>query len=424
MKSKKDKLIKNLVVLFSGTNLSSFINLVNVTFLVNIIGLKNNGIIFLALSYIAIFNLLFNFQSFTALMRFLPKYERNIDRLSLFFQGFYFDYISAVVAFFLSYAFIVPIANYLSWDQQVVNAIYILNFSILFTVTGVFDAILRYYSEFKYVVYINLSTAIFNLIALYLGWLFKLDFIYYIYVTLFVSVFKFFIYIYYSFLTLLKNELLVAFKFNELKLFNKGMFKFNIYSNISLIIDLPVGQLTPIIVNQYLGLNDVAVFKILEKIGRIIIQFGNVASQVMAPEISKGLSNGEYYRVKRLSDKFGFILFIGGMTFLVGLYITKQYWINLIIPDGDTYLLALFLYLFYCIYKVSFFAQYYIFIFSGFEKETIKILLLINTLYMILIFPVISYFSLNGVILLLILQSSLVFLSKNIIMKKNKSRCM
>lgn len=422
MKNKKDKLIKNLIVLFSGTNLSSFINLINVTLLVNIIGLKNNGIIFLALSYIAIFNLLFNFQSFTALMRFLPKYESKIDRLSLFFQGLYFDYISAMIAFVLSYIFIDPIANYLSWDQQVVNAIYILNFSILFTVTGVFDAILRYYSEFKYVVYINLSTAVFNLLALALGWLFKFDFIYYIYLTLFVSVFKFFIYVYYSYLILLKNELLSVFNFKKLKLFNKDMFKFNVYSNISLVIDLPVGQLTPIIVNQYLGLNDVAVFKILEKIGRIVIQFGNVASQVMAPEISKDLANGEYHRVKKLSDKFGFILFSGGMIFLIGLYFTKQYWLYLIIPNGDNYMFAVFLYLFYCIYKVSFFAQYYIFIFAGFEKETVKILLVINALYLMAIFPVIDYFNLNGVIILLIIQASLVFFCKNMTMRRNKGR--
>lgn len=417
-KIKNKNMFKNLFVLFSGTNIASAISLLNMSILVNLIGLNNNGVIFLALSYASIFNLLFNFQSFTALIKFLPLAKNKKEKIDLYNQGFYFDLISAIVALVFSYIFLDFITNYMGWSDEIKNTIYIINITIIFTINGVFDAILRYHSEFKKVVYANIIVAISNLLLLSIGWILKLQFEYYVYVTVIVVVIRFFALAIFSFIVLKKNNLLDGIlRFSS---FNKEMLKFNLYSNVSLIVDLPVIQLTPIIINNYLGLTDVSVYKILEKIGSVLLMLSNVAAQVIAPEISKGIGQGEYKKVKKLSNIAGLSMFSVGLIIIILAYILKDYWLHFVIPEWKGYIVPIFLYLFFAVYKSGFFAQYYLFIFSGFEKETLKIVTLFNSLYMIVVFPVISQYGLTGIIILLIVQSSAVFVSKAYFLKKRR----
>ena len=64
----KNSIVRNIILLLKGNILASLIGLFNTMILVNSIGLENNGIIFMAQSYVMLFNTLFNFQSYSAII--------------------------------------------------------------------------------------------------------------------------------------------------------------------------------------------------------------------------------------------------------------------------------------------------------------------------------------------------------------------
>lgn len=425
MKSKinnllKNKFIKNFLYLFSGTTLSSIIGMFNTVLLVKALGLENNGIIFLGLSYAGFFNALFNFQSFEAIIKFLPNYmtRNNFEGKNIIKQALYLDIITAVFALIVAKIFIGITAEYLKWDLLTIKTTKILIYSILFTIPGCFTGILRIFEKFKYMSMIGLSLAISNTIVYSIGLLFKQKLMYYVFATIILNFVNLLTTLFLTYKTLRENEMhkLEFFKVR----FQKEFVKFTIYTNLSSTLDLPIFQLTPFIINKYLGISDVAVYKLLEKIGELIKRITSIMGQSIMPEISKRLAQNDGEGAKRIGVKLGKIILSIGCLGILFIGFTKDIWLHWLIPNYSNYISSLYLYVIFIVFTQSFIAQHPLFIYSGYVKENTILLLIVNTFYIFLLFFLAQNFGLDGIIISRIIQAAIIFSSKGIIFKLKK----
>ena len=84
-KIKSSNIIKNSIVIFSGQTVSSLISFFSSLMLLQLIGIYGNGVIAIVQSYSNIFNGLFNFQSYNAMIKFGAESLEKNDSESLNF---------------------------------------------------------------------------------------------------------------------------------------------------------------------------------------------------------------------------------------------------------------------------------------------------------------------------------------------------
>ncbi|WP_294095068.1 oligosaccharide flippase family protein [uncultured Cetobacterium sp.] len=416
----KNKLIKNFLYLFSGTTLSSIIGIFNTALLVKALGLENNGIIFLGLSYAGFFNALFNFQSFEAVIKFLPNCmtKNNSEGKNIIKQALYLDFITAIFALIVAIMFMRIAAEYLKWDLMTVKVAKILVYSIFFTIPGCFIGILRIFEKFKYMSMIELSLAISNTIIYSVGLFLNQELIYYVYGTIALSFINLLITMFLTYKTLKENEMhqLNIFKIK----FQKEFIKFTIYTNLSSTLDLPIFQLTPFIINKYLGVSDVAVYKLLEKIGELIKRVTSIMGQSIMPEISKRLAKNDCAGAKRIGVKLGKIILSVGCLGIIFIALTKVFWLHWFIPNYLEYTSSLYFYVVFVVFTQTFIAQHPLFIYSGYVKENTLLLLIVNPFYIFLLFSLAKNFGLNGIIVSRIIQAGIIYIAKGVIFKLKK----
>lgn len=413
-----NKFFKNVVHVFSGTAVASILGILNTAVMVRAIGLEEYGILFMAMGYTGFFSALFNFQSFEAVIKFLPSVlDKKNGRVQNYIQlAVIIDLITAVIAFAVAYSILSLIAKYFEWNSEVQSYIRTYCFTILFNISGigVFNGILRVFDKYKAISFVNVLTASVNLVGAIIGLYLKASLSYYVYLAI-VSVLITFIAMLYSTLTTLSENKISGINIFRTK-YDKKFISFAIQTNLCSTLDLPIKQITPFIINKYMGFSDIAVFKILEKLGQVLSKFIEVVGLVLTPEMSKKLSRGERKDAYRIMFRLFKTVWAVGIAGIIAVILTHTFWLGLLIPDYSLYFDTVILYLLYIIFIQSFVAQNMLFTFGGFLRFSIPILVVVNSLYLILIAPVVETFLLNGLIGLRIFQAGAVFLTKGIIM--------
>ncbi|HHD2971049.1 oligosaccharide flippase family protein [Clostridium perfringens] len=416
IKLKKNKLINNIIILLNGNIIASIISMINVSILVHNIGLELNGVLFIAQAYANLFNDLFNFQSFESIIKFVPIYlNKNRNKvISYINQGFLLDFITALIAFLVGLIALKPLSIFMKWNYEVEICAFIYIVVILFKVTGTSIGVLRIFDKFKFTVYITLLECILRFIIYIIGFYINAGIVFYAIGDLIISIISISVLIFLTYITL-KEKGLNKFSKKYTRI-DKEFLKFNIFTNIQLTLDMPVRNLTPFIINKYLGLSDIAVYKIIEKIGSIVSKITMPISVALSPNISEKIASGNFNDAIKTHKKIIKIISLIGTCLIIILYISHNLWIDLFIPQTKTNIIALFLYFIYLIYINCFMAQHSIFIYAGYIKYSIIIVLVSNIIYMgILILFSIKY-GIIGVVVARIIQSTMIFLFKGIIL--------
>ncbi|MGL5542522.1 MAG: hypothetical protein ACRDB2_04205, partial [Fusobacteriaceae bacterium] len=168
--------------------------------------------------------------------------------------------------------------------------------------------------------------------------------------------------------------------------------------------------------------SDVAVYKILEKIGGLITKVTSTMVQVLRPEISKRLSSGDEDGAYRIGFKIGkIVLGVGVMGFFF-VALTHRYWLGHLIPNYENYMVSIYLYLFLTIFTEAFSGQHPIFIYSGHVKENTILLIVVNSIYMVILLYLTRLLGIKGIIISLIIQAGMVFTIQGIILRKERRR--
>lgn len=157
------------------------------------------------------------------------------------------------------------------------------------------------------------------------------------------------------------------FDFGNVK-FDKDFIKFIISTNLCSTLDLPVTYLVPIITNKYLGLAEISVYKILEKIRGIVTVAVNVINQVMSLEISKKIAKNDIKGALNVATQICNIILTIGIMILCLLGLTYKLWMGIFIESYEYYMPVIHLYFSYIIYTFAFSGQNPVFVFAGFVK--------------------------------------------------------
>lgn len=413
-----NNMVKNILILFKGNILASLIGLINMAILVKAIGLENNGILFMAQSYAMLFNTLFNFQSYNAIIMFVPRVIKQSKKKVVIYlkQGFCLDFTTAILGIIIAIICVIPVAKMMKWDVVVINCTFIYISIILFKTTGTMAGILRIYDKFKESVYINIIETISKLILFTIGLVIKANIYYFLIAEVICAAIGLIMYMWYTYIAIKEQEL----KFKNVKWkLDKEFFKFNLYSNLEVAVDLPLVHLTPFIMNSILGFSDIAVFKIIEKLGALIAKVTGPITQAIFPDLSKRIADNNIKGALNIHNKAKKIIGLLGTIMIIVATISSSLWIWILIPATYNNIMAMALYLVYIVFINMFMAIHPIFTFLGYIKKNIPIVVCANIFYLFILVLLANWIGIIGVIIAKIIQAIIVISCKELILKNN-----
>lgn len=420
----KNSLFKNSIIVFLGETVNSIILMVVSVMVVKEIGFEKYGVMTIALTYIGVFNILFNFQSFNAVIKFgheaIAKNDKYLLK-SYFKQAFLQDIFSAILAFIAGLLLLNVISDWFEWDGTIKNTISIFLISIPFNISGSVIGIIRLFNKFSYLSIISVISALIKLFLVIIGMVLNYDFNYFVLIELCIllisSVFKLV-----AGFIVAKNNDFKDFLFVQTK-WDMNFLKFNIYNNIVSTLDLPVGEFTKIFIAHYLGVSEVGIYNILSKVGNIFHRLTGPISVVSYPELSKYVSKNDIHKAISLTKRITFFSFSFGCLFLLIQYILFPFGGEYIF-EGTVSKFVVSSYFLYAVISASVVVIHQLFIAMNYVKYNIYIIISANSLYLIVTPLLMKTNGVFGLIQSLIFQALIVIAIKIILLRKGcRSRC-
>lgn len=415
-----NRLVNNFIVLLTGEGIVSVMGMISLALIVKTVGLEANGMILSIIAYCQLMNNIFGFKSYQALIRYitiyLEKKEKNMVKKYIY-QSYFLDIVAALVATISGFIFLELYAMFMSWNNEIIYRAKIFLIAYFFQIQGTPVGVLRVFNKFNFITYNNVAISVIKLIGYLIGAILGLGFNYFLIVELILIIAPNIILNIFAIVILKKNSLHNFYK-EKFKI-EKEFFKFNFYSNISSTIDIPIGTLTTIFINKYLGYTEISIYKIFEKIGGIIGKLGSPLNQIIYPELNKYIAKKNYKKAKSINDKLVFYISLLGCCIILGVYTTYKYWLGVFIQDYDNYIMSLLFYLIFIVFVNATASIHSLFMALNYIKYNIPILLIVNAIYLFIMYGLINILGLNGVILSLLLQGVAVVAIKLIIMRRN-----
>ncbi len=415
------KLVKSFLVIFTGQGIGSVLGLLSILIIVRGIGSENHGIIVMTQTYVTMFFSLFSFKTFQALIKYLTKslQDGNMEEAKIFIKWtVLLDFGSLLFAFLFGLLLEDLVIGWMEWDLSIKPYITVFLFTLLFNIQGSTVGILRTFNQFGKVVFAQIVGSFVRVI----GWgacLFLHCGLWpYFIVEVIATVSTYLLQIIYMVLTLKREKLLDFYKV-KLK-WNKEFIVFNIYSYLATSIDLPINQITQFIINRYLGFAANSVYSVFERLGTIINKLGDPINQIIYPEMNILIHNHEYEKAKAISDKLKKLMAAVFLVVAIGVLCTNRIWLGWFMDNPSMYVFSFILYLLFISYTNGTAGVHNLFMALGYIKYTIPILLVINAIYLVVIFFAVQYLGLNGIILAYLVQAFGVVTVKEYILKKHQ----
>lgn len=405
----KNRIISNFIVVFLGDGFASVLTLINLSIMIRILGLNQSSLVNLSISYILIFDTVFNFQSFNSIIKFLPNYivNKNYDKIvSCIHQGFILDILTAIVSFTLSNLSLSFISGIFNWNNDITNLIRIYSLFILFNITGTSIGIIRVFDKFKYSSYINVFVNILKFIFYLLSFIINANMVYFIFLEVIFTLVNTVFVLGVAFRVLRDNKIVDI--FNMRIRWDKDFLKFNFYCNFMTTLDVPISHLTPFLINNFIGLEFISVYKVIEKIGGIISKISSPLVNIVYPEISMKVSEKKIGEAFLLVKKLFMFIFIFGIFIFILVYLTQDLWIDILIADGERFVGNILFYILFVMIKFAFVGVYPLFISLGYIRYNIPIIIISNLLYLLIIPILTSKFNINGITVAQFVQAVLV----------------
>ena len=313
-----------------------------------------------------------------------------------------------------------PVIKLMGWPEEMKKYVVLYLITQVFYIQGTTIGVLRSYEKYNYVVIGQVITNVVRCIGYGICLLFSKNFVSFLIAEMVAVMTNNILLIYYTYKVLKQEKLL---DFYKVKLKNKKDFLvFNIYSNLTSTLDLPINQLTQLIINKYLGFAANSAYNVFEKLGTVINKLGDPINQIIYPEMSVKVVEKDYEGAKKISMKLKKLMLGIFVVTALGTILTYPLWFHFFIDDVNKYIGAFILYLAFISYVNAAMGTHNLFMALGYVKYNIPILIVVNTVYLIFLFFSIQSIGLVGVISAYIIQAFGMVMIKEFIMKKNNYR--
>ncbi len=417
------KLVKNFLLIFTGQGISSIFGIISTMIIVGGIGSEKHGILIVVQTYATLFYSFFSFKTFQALIKYLAqaKKDKNKDDVKLYIKwSLVFDVCSLILMFIAGILLRNPVIKLMGWPEEMKKYVVLYLITQVFYIQGTTIGVLRSYEKYNYVVIGQVITNVVRCIGYGICLLFSKNFVSFLIAEMVAVMTNNILLIYYTYKVLKQEKLL---DFYKVKLKNKKDFLvFNIYSNLTSTLDLPINQVTQLIINKYLGFAANSAYNVFEKLGTVINKLGDPINQIIYPEMSVKVVEKDYEGAKKISMKLKKLMLGIFVVTALGTILTYPLWFHFFIDDVNKYIGAFILYLAFISYVNAAMGTHNLFMALGYVKYNIPILIVVNTVYLIFLFFSIQSIGLVGVISAYIIQAFGMVMIKEFIMKKNNYR--
>ena len=414
-----NNIVKNAFIMFSGQTIASVIGFLNTFLVLKAIGLEGNGIIAIAANYAGMFNGLFNFQSYNAMIKFgadalekndMPQFKKYLK------QAVLQDVLTAILAFVVGYICIDYVSDFFNWDSQMVSYIKLYLLIIPFNISGSINALIRLNNDFVVGAKIGIQMTLVKTMLLLIGIVAKCNFTYYIILEIIMSIISSSLYIKSAIKYLKLNN---CTDFLKVKIgFDKEFTMFNIYNNIVSTLDMPTGQITTLIINKLLGVSEVGVYNVIAKFGTLVTQVTGPLTQSLFPELSKIVAKDDEKGAFIIVKKIFLYTIGGGVSVALFTIISYKLWLGLFIPSTFENGALMSIYVMYITITSAVAGIHLLFVCLNLVRYNVPIVIACNTVYLGLLYILAIKFRLFGIIIALILQAIMVATIKYIIMKR------
>ena len=414
-----NNIVKNAFIMFSGQTIASVIGFLNTFLVLKAIGLEGNGIIAIAANYAGMFNGLFNFQSYNAMIKFgadalekndMPQFKKYLK------QAVLQDVLTAILAFVVGYICIDYVNDFFNWDSQMVSYIKLYLLIIPFNISGSINALIRLNNDFVVGAKIGIQMTLVKTMLLLIGIVAKCNFTYYIILEIIMSIISSSLYIKSAIKYLKLNN---CTDFLKVKIgFDKEFTMFNIYNNIVSTLDMPTGQITTLIINKLLGVSEVGVYNVIAKFGTLVTQVTGPLTQSLFPELSKIVAKDDEKGAFIIVKKIFLYTMGGGVSVALFTIISYKLWLGLFIPSTFENGALMSIYVMYITITSAVAGIHLLFVCLNLVRYNVPIVIACNTVYLGLLYILAIKFRLFGIIIALILQAIMVATIKYIIMKR------
>lgn len=410
------KFLKGFLVVFSGQTFASVFNMLSMLIFMNYLGSNIYGEFVMIQASTTLVYSIFSFKGFQALIHFLNKSKNREEKMGYLKSVFFLDIISLILSVLVCLFFTENLCEFMGWDSNISQMIKLFTITLITNFSGTTTGVISTYQKYTYLVNGQIISSVTKIILYVITMLTGFSLIKMILIEIIIITLSNLISLFYTY-KILKDEHLDKFYFSRC-IWSKEFIKFNISSNITSTIDLPVNQIATFIINKYLGFEFNAIYSVFEKIGAIMNKIITPLGQILFPEISKKISDNKIREaLKLVRNSQLLIYFIFGLSAIFVL-LTYKLWFYFFLDTPDKYILHFIVYLFYICYVGATSSVHSIFISLGYINYTPYITLIINVIYLVLLLTVIQILGLLGVIIAFILQAMAVVFVKKIIMKR------
>lgn len=414
------KLVKNFLMIFTGQGISSVFGLFATIMIISAIGSEQHGVLIVVQTYSTLFYSFFSFKTFQALIKYLAKSkkENDIENIKIYIKwSFLFDLLSLILMFIFGIILKDIVIAWMDWPTNLTKYLIIYLALQMFYLQGTTIGVLRSYEKYGYVVTSQIISNVVRFITYLYCFLKKGEFDSFFIAEVIATFVNYIMLIYYTIKVLKENKILDFYKV-KLK-FKKEFFMFNVYSNLTSTLDLPINQVTQLIINKYLGFSANSAYSVFEKLGTLINKLGDPINQIIYPEMNLKIVDKDYDGARELSKKLKKMMLAIFIFCFLGTLLTYKVWFHLFIDEVDLYIIPFILYLAFISYSNAAMGTHNLFMALGYVKYNIPILLFVNTIYLIFLFIAIQYIGLSGVLLAYLLQAIGMVVIKEIILKKH-----
>ncbi|MCX7822543.1 MAG: oligosaccharide flippase family protein [Syntrophobacterales bacterium] len=399
------KLLRQVSILLSGDAGARLLSLITLTLTVRTTGAELFGVIVVSEAYAKLIDRLFNFQSWTGIIRFGAQaiQDNNQTALKHYIRvGFYLDILSSLVGFLFAFFMAPFVVKFFKWDPTMVYAIKAYSFLVMFNFTGTAIGILRLTEKFSLLAWQRIFYASIKLIAVSSGWLMKEGLKFFLLSWVLSEILGYIFLIVSAFIVMRKKKWIRKDHGSSLSQhYSIGAFiRFTLWTNLSSTVDIPSKFLDTFIVSSFVSLEAAGVYKVFQQIGHVLKKPMEPFYQVIYPHFSNDIAKG----LSRLAIKNAFrSMFFTAMIVIIFLVIS--------IGFSSWWLPAIFGKMFYRF--VSDFAIYMIitglsvvltninpiFIALGFVRENFLIQAIVNLLFLVTAWIGAIHWELRGVII-------------------------
>lgn len=419
------KLIKNSSTLLTGSIGGSLIGLVSFTLTLRAMGSHWYGVFVVIQTYVQIFDTIFNFQCWQAMVKFGSKTLEDNDYKGLkeFIKiGTIFDVSSAFLGALAGFILIPVIGQYLDWNETQILIGRIYSCVIVFHITGTPIGVLRLLGKFKYIATHRVVGSFIKMILVVTAYFIQLDFFPFAIVLIVAEAIDNTLLVTIAYRTMNKNNLSGWYKASTVKW--KEFFKFGFWTNIESTLNIPVLRIDKLLIARYLSYEMVSFYKILGQFRLIIKKVLNSMYYSVFPEFARMVAKGKKVRAFKDSVKLGIIILGVGLPLCLIAIFTSSLWFPPIFGiEFESYMYIFYIYLLYRLFVSVFVTVDPLFVSLGYVKYKFFITVFINLLYLGLAFYLGLKFGLLGFVLADLIQNFTgIFIKIFLIYKKNSNK--